>query len=164
MKMLWSGRKLSAPPIQGSIPSPAGSCAALTGLLSVAPLFPGLTPWALLLHPFGVVQPSSLRFSRPCSFHGRGGTAIDAIALARGTAIEISTVASRSPGRAAQTDRVDLRTAGFFRSRSPLQHMQDIGEIVAPHHGMRLVLKRFPAWVSCQTAEVVLTFCQDRPA
>ena len=32
-------------------------CAALSGLISLAPSFPGLTPWALLRHPFGVMQP-----------------------------------------------------------------------------------------------------------
>ena len=36
--------------------SPQVSCAALSGLLPLDAGFPGLTPWALLLHPFGVFK------------------------------------------------------------------------------------------------------------
>ncbi len=36
--------------------SPQVSCAALSGLLPLDSHFPGLTPWALLLYPFGVFK------------------------------------------------------------------------------------------------------------
>ncbi len=54
----------SSPPCAGAHPvthenvalSPQVSCAALSGLLPLDAGFPGLTPWALLLHPFGVFK------------------------------------------------------------------------------------------------------------